>query len=532
MGCGCKKKTCKTCCGNVSYPTPLQPFCGPTSSCPEDHCQEIISQQFVAALKITNSWNVPDCGGSATLYISGLVAVSIGSYLWNSQYGYFEVIGFDKDTNQVTVENPCIEGNAPEGTTVPACTYFIVTDTPLGASGGGAPSLYPYVAIDFTAPNDSTCLLITVTNVNGLVVGKNVQIGAGMYRIESIPDGTHITICNDGDGITPGTPVIAKNEANQYQYPITLIDANPCTNDGVADGCLVVCKDNIMSPLGVTANLLAGMVPVIMEDESCEVEYRMLEVPTKTCSSITCCLTLQNGVASYVVNVADSSQFTVGDILQIGTRTDRAEITSIPDATHIVVTITPTPGALVDIEPGTSICIVDCCELLEIYVDSEDFRCGDFENDIFVDEQSFSANTQTINSGNTTASTGTQIMVITNESECRDMYCYGTVWSLIFGNATGANTATLNVDSRLGYSLVADPPTDVIGGATHLFARTDAATQFTLQRFYNAIIGPVLPGGGTANLVHNAQAIWTGTGASAFEIPGIFVQASVIGVAV
>lgn len=537
MGCGCGKPSCrscgpKSCCGNVSSPTPIQPYCGPTVSCPENHCQEIITQQFAAALKIVNSWNVPNCGGSATLYVSGLISVAVGSFLWNSQYGYFEVVGFDKETNQITVENSCIDGNAPEGTNVPACTYFIVTDAPLEAGGGGSPGIFPFVAIDFTAPLVGDCLLITVTNVNGLVVGKNVQIGSGTYRIESIPDGTHIVICNDGLGITPGTAVIAKNAANQYQYPIILIDANPCTNDPVDEGCLVVCKDNIMSPLGGLWK--AGAVPTIIADDSCDVEFKLLEVPTKTCTTITCCLTLQNGVADYIINVADSSQFTVGDILQIGTRTDRAEVTAIPDGTHIEVTITPTPGALVDIDPGTSICIVDCCELIEIFLESEEFRCGDFENRLEADGlEGDSGAPVELSTGNTTASTGALILVVNNASECREMFAHFVIFSQVNGTAEDSNTDPLTLDHSMGFSLVTNPPPQIVGGSTTIFNKTDAEWPWSNHRVFAGVVGPIA-GGGTANIIFDAELIWTGTGSALFNLPegALYVNASVFGVAV
>jgi hypothetical protein len=120
-----------------------------------------------------------------------------------------------------------------------------------------------------------------------------------------------------------------------------------------------------MQPLGATG-LLAGMVPMLTDDDSCNAAYTFLNVPTKTCSTLLCCLTLLNGNAGpYTIRVADSSQFTIGDILQIGSRTDRFTVTNIIDATHIQATVNPVPVGNQDIDAGTSICIVDCCEIIQ-----------------------------------------------------------------------------------------------------------------------------------------------------------------------
>jgi len=530
----CKKSNCYgNCCGNVSPATPLQPYCPPQYSCPEDHCQMIINQQYASALKIDNSWNVPDCGGSATLHVTGLTAVSIGSFLWASPYGYFEIVGFNAETGNITIENICADGNAPVGSAIPACSYFIISDGPIEAGGSGQPSLFPYVAVDFTAPENGNCLLITVTTVNGLVVGKNVQISSGTYRVNAIPDGTHIEICNDGFGVVPGTAVIAKNAANQFQYPVILVDANPCTNPEVDDGCLIVCKDNIMSPLG--GMLLAGSVPVVQADGECGVAFQLLEVPTRTCATITCCLTLVPGTLVYVIAVSDSSQFTIGDVLQIGTRTDRYTVDVIIDGTHIQVTVDTDPGSVTEIAPGTSICIIDCCEALTTYVDSDAYKCSDFQNEVLFDiDQVFSAAAiQTLNAGNPSYYTPSQILVVNNPSTCRNMRVFVQQEVYLFGNAQDGNTNLLNIDLRAGYSIVANPPPDVMGGGFHLFPRDDADHQYTFTRTFTSAAGPVAPGG-VVNIVHRAGAVWTGGGASAFAIDpaALWSRIAVFGVAV
>lgn len=537
MACGCGKPKCNGsiesnvgCCGNVSKATPLSSCGTVTGACSEDHCQTIINQQFLASLKVLNSWNVPDCGGAASLSVIGLKAIAIGSNLWAEQYGYFEVIGFNADTQIITVQNNCIDGNAPAGTNIPACSEFTVTDPPLADGGGGQPSLFPYVAVDFTAPNIDTCLLITVTTVNGLVVGKNVQIGSGIYRIESIPDGTHITICNDGDGITPGTAVIAKNPANQFQYPIILIDANPCTNDEVTTGCLVVCNNNIMSPLGNVADglPLAGSIPMVQEDGSCEVAFEFLNIPTRTCTVLLCCLTLVSGEDTYVIRVADTSEFNVGDILQIGTRTDRFTITDIIDGTHFEATVDPVPGATIDIDTGTSVCIVDCCEILEATI-----------NELLPDPTAFVGEGAASNAGAFTIESGTPTyagdevsVVVANPSTVRTFRGVVNVHSaLIDAQGEDANTDQLVFEHILHYGN-SSPAGPVIGGDQTYFFKTDA--QHPIRSVVGWSEGFTIAPGGSLTWFAKGSLSWAEEGASKLVvgIGGLSIKLVVTGSAI
>lgn len=513
MGCGCGNPFCKNtasnCCGNVSAATPLG-GCGTVEqACPENHCQVLINQQFYTALKINNSWNVPDCEGSAQISVTGIKSVLIGSYLWNPNYGYFEIVAFDVDTQQITIQNNCNDGNAAVGTQVPSMTLFVVVDAPLGASSGGSPTLFPYVAVDFTAPNVSldcsSTLLITVTTVNGLAVGKSIQIGSGTYQLESIPDGTHIEICNNGSGITPGTSVFAKNSSNQFQYPIILIDSNPCTNNAVLDGCLIVCKDDIMQPLG-DATVLAGMVPTITTDGDCEVSFKMLDVPTRTCSSILCCLTLIDGdPGPYTIKVTDSSQFTVGDLLQIGTRTDRFTVTVIVDATHIQATVDPVPGATIDIDPGTSICIADCCEIINMSLAQDVGGAVDDNPGVL-----------TLNSGSPTQATPDVVASLTNTSLTKSMIAFASIRGRYQGVAGDTNTDTISLLFRLQKKIDAGAFAIVDSNTDTYFDKTDGGFSHG-GHLFNLGIHTILPGV-TLTITAKTDITWLSAGSSFMNI--------------
>jgi len=322
-----------------------------TKQCGSDpKCEIFVNQQFLASLEVLNSWTIPACDASAELSIPGLKNIAIGSFLWASAYGYFEVIGFDSTNGQVTVRNNCTDGNASAGTTVPAGTDFTVTTSPCI----GTPTLFPFVAVDFTAPANSTCLDITVTNINGLMTNGNVQIGSGTYRVSAINGTTNvINICNDGAGITPGTAVIAKDASGQYQYPVTVVDANPCTAPSAVSGALLSCLSGVSAPLH---SCLLGSIPVFTDVTTDAAGYAMLDSVVRMCKCLASALVLAPAQAAYTLVVNNSTGIVNGDVIQIGERTDRLTVTGVPDGTHISGNLFPVPGGIETIPVGTSVC--------------------------------------------------------------------------------------------------------------------------------------------------------------------------------
>lgn len=236
MGCNrCSSTPCS--CGPQPYYTQIE-------MCPEDNCQKIYVNQFTFAVCPTDSWNIPSCGASAWLTVDGVQNVSIGSFIWGATYGYFEVIGIN--TGQIQISNPCFESNAAPGTQVPACYCFVVTADPTVsiAQQDGV-----FVAYDFVAPGNGDCLDIILTGAITGGAGDNIQIGAGIYLISEIKPNNVITICNEGDGITPGTPVIALDASGRYQYPVTVLSQNPCNEDPIELGTVIVCEDLVQHKL-------------------------------------------------------------------------------------------------------------------------------------------------------------------------------------------------------------------------------------------------------------------------------------------
>lgn len=231
-------------CGLPGVP---QPYCVQSPTCPESHAFVKIFNQFDFGILIKSAWNIPVCGGSAALQVEGVRAVPTGAVIWAKNYGYFEITAFDYDTQILTITNNCHPDNAAPGTSIPGCTVFTPPTFPPCCDGTQSGVFVKY---DFTAPPVDDCIDIIVTSVDGLVGGNNVQIGTGIYRLNEVKANNVINICNQGEGITPDTPIVAQNVSGQYQYPVTSITVNGCSQDSVEVGVPLVCDEGLAAPLG------------------------------------------------------------------------------------------------------------------------------------------------------------------------------------------------------------------------------------------------------------------------------------------
>ncbi len=369
--CGSSSSSVSSACSANSVPSSPQPFYACAPACKEDNKQKIFITHYSAALKVENSWNVPACGETATLTIPGLTNIVIGSYLWNEEYGYFEITAFDSGLQQVTVINRCNEGNAAPGTGVDACTLFVNTTPPADTSDTGQAC----VAVSFTAPAVSACIDITLTNTTNITAGDVIQIGSGFYRVSEIKPNDIINICNDGEGITPGTSVIATDAAGNYQYCISVISVSPCARAVAYNGAVIVCNsDNLTTTVDMPENgwIFEGTVSTL--------DNSVGAVPlglSPFCSRIASVLNIISGTANYTITVDNSSGWVIGDLLQIagypstsGSPIARLQVTGLPSGTQVAVTISPTPGANVSVPVDTIVCRIGCCELLQNEIDA------------------------------------------------------------------------------------------------------------------------------------------------------------------
>lgn len=263
-------------CGTALPATPT-PYYNCTPQCQENHCQEIINNFFSASICTIAAFTMPACSGIASVTFPGVKVLPVGAYLWNETYGYLEVTSFNNRTGLATLLNHCNEGNAAVGTNIPGCTCFVVTDPP---QEGQVNPFVPYLAENFTAPADGDCTTITVTTTAGLIVGGEITLASGIYVLDSILTPTTIVICNEGQGITPGTVVLARNEAGQLQYPIVTISNNPCSQDPIQTGSVVVCEGGVSRKLTGDS---VGQVLTLLNTTSGLAEYQ--DAPLDPCNN-------------------------------------------------------------------------------------------------------------------------------------------------------------------------------------------------------------------------------------------------------
>ena len=354
------------CCQNVVRAAPA-PFYECAPSCAESHGKSITIQSFSADVKLIDTWNIPACGESATINSESLRAIVVGSYLWNPDFGYFEVTAFNSGTGQVTLTNHCTTGNAAAGTNVPSCTEFTVTVPPCDCNTATGIC----VAIDFTAPANGDCIDITLTSTTGLTASDTIQIGTGFYFVEAIKPNDIITICNHGEGITPGTSVIAGTPPN-YNYCISIVSTNACDRTPEIQVKVLGCgADGVTVPLD---GHNTGWVVTQLDGTSLEAAYRPLGGNDSTCTTLSANFVTTVGVTSYTnVLVASSAHFAVGDVLEIeGGGSNRFVVTNIPNATHVDLDVNPSPGD-VTFPSGNLVCLASCCETVQAEIEALPF---------------------------------------------------------------------------------------------------------------------------------------------------------------
>lgn len=314
-------------CGG-SQPASPTPFYECAPQCQESHCQEIVNNYFSAAICTQYAATVPDCGENVSIYFQGVKVLPVGTYLWNQSIGYLEVTAFNSQTGLATLTNHCNEGNAAVGTNIPACTCFVASDPPNTCECENG----PFLAEDFTAPDVDNCTTITVTSVEGIIVGGQISVADGIYTVDSLGEANSVVICNNGEGVTPGTVVHARNEAGELQYPILIVATNPCTNDTVESGNVLVCESGIQTVLesnddgavlmsfnGESPNLVRFAFPgLVGESTSTDSENLTGILPNTTAYTTVITLNINNSHPSVAMKVLVTVQLSSGLTISSG----------------------------------------------------------------------------------------------------------------------------------------------------------------------------------------------------------------------
>lgn len=262
MSCSsCKSSSCSGCNSCCTTPFYAQP-CAEV----QDHCQKVYQAQYAYSVCPESDWNIPLCGGTAVLSIPGIIGIAVGVNLWHPNYGYFEVTSVDLVRGTITVTNNCpnVDYQAAPGTQIPKCTCFSTVPLPYDAEG---PNTQVCVAVSFTAPALDVETDITVTSTSSLEVGDTLQIGSGFYYLAEIKPNNVITIVNRGEGIVPGTAVVAQDVNGNYLNCISVIQSSPCSRPEVDEGNIVGCdEDGLLGPLNPDT-FTGGVQSLVSEEE-------------------------------------------------------------------------------------------------------------------------------------------------------------------------------------------------------------------------------------------------------------------------
>lgn len=436
--CGCGgNRNRKECCGPLP-PNQQKPYYQFEGASPQSHVQKVCNYRFAYGLCPDSTWNVPDCGEEATLTVPNLESVPVGAFIYAKEFGYFEITAASISNGTITISNPCTDGNAAAGTNVPACTCFVLTGPPTEI-----PDSNQCVAIDFTAPDVDDCTDITLTTTAGLTAGDTIQIGTGFYLINEVKPNNIITICNEGEGITGGTSVIAKDAQGNYQYCITIISTNPCDNPPERQVIPIGCNDD--GQLVPFATCGAGYVLQTI-DSSGKAMWRPLTLGAK-CMELTADLNLIDGEDEYTIEVTNNFGISNGDIFVIGDSAIRFTVTGAPTLESLTVVADPVPDADSTIAAGACVCGIGCCEVLQNEIDD---RFNDQQQGTDFDEPA-AVTTGTIHEDDDVVYGNYAEVTIQNNSE-GNLMVVKIDWD-IMAAGFAAGTATHLADYEIGYEI-------------------------------------------------------------------------------
>lgn len=362
-GCGCDPCQCQQ--SRIASPTP---FYNQALGCQEDHTKVLLQQNFVTAVTTGVSFNMPECDSSISIVLPGVQTLLVGGYLWNPTFGYLHVVSFDFTTGRAIVTNECQVGNASPGTEIPSCTLFNVVDPPFEVEtecGEGS-----FITADFIVPAIGASVTLQISSTVGLTINNKVQVGSGVYTLTSIPTANSAIIKNDtGYGAAPGTTVSAYDVLGHCITPVTPYVADTCNSPAEATGSLVICNSSgIQTTLDAT---MAGQVPVCIDPATNTFEAQNTYIEIPICTFLVACLNLISGTDTYTIQVDDTSEFTIGNVIVIsypGLEDILWYVSDIPDGTHMVIEAVVPNTIDLTIPENTEICHSHCCDELNYYI--------------------------------------------------------------------------------------------------------------------------------------------------------------------
>lgn len=325
--------------------------CG-SHACVQDHSTTLVESVYTTTVEVTHDFTMPAVDECVQLHLKDVTNLLPGAILWNQSVGYLHVKSYDSTTGYATACNQGEENNAEAGSTFPSCMSFTVgipTHCECNNTNGVC------LAADMTSPGEGDQTEVSVTTVSGLFQGDIIDIAGYLYRITAITNVNSIIVKNEGFGAPIGT--VIKNDPNctgkPCTVPITVVNSDdPCTQNEVHSGVMIVCDEGVKRPFTGTANT---QVPVW--DDTNKVWVPKTVRLADACTNLTKELLLDPLVVTYIVYVETTNLFQINDHVEIdGTQ---YTVTTILGPTQMRITTDTAPAGVQVIDAGTAICRLD-----------------------------------------------------------------------------------------------------------------------------------------------------------------------------
>ena len=330
------------------------------------------TEKYSVTLTVSDTWIMPEVTETTVLTIPNCNNILPGSWLWNPNVGYLEVVKYNVATGDTVVRNIGFDGTASVGTVFPSCMDFTVTG-PIYLDS--IDDNVTCLAADFVSPEVGSCALMKVKSTANLKKDYIIAIEIYQYKVDAVIDNYTIRACNYGLGKVG----IIEANCDDKCVPVRAINANsPCLQDEVhAANAIAVC-------VGGESKILVGTEEgQIATWSNGSGEWQLINSNIEVdCTVTTNFVNIIYGNAGpYLLNVVSSAPFKVGDRITFNNEHDAYTVSEIISDTQLRLLRNEPPTEFdYVIDAGARLCIVDCCDWLPAYVENLAARVTDVEN--------------------------------------------------------------------------------------------------------------------------------------------------------
>lgn len=327
-------------------------------------------EKYSVTITASDTWIMPAVTETTVLTIPNCNNILIGSWLWNQNVGYLEVVKYTIATGETVVRNIGFDGNAAAGTVFPSCMDFAVTaPVYLDTISDNVTCL----ASDFVSPTVGGCALMKVKSTANLKKDYLIAIDIYQYQVKEVVDNYTLIVCNYGLG---KAGVIEAN-CDGKCVPVRAINANsPCLQDEVhSANAIAVC-------VGGESKILVGTEDgQIATWTNGSGEWQLINSNIEIDCTVTTNYVniIAGNVGPYLLNVVSTAPFKVGDRITFNNEHDAYTVSEIVSDTQIRLLKNEAPTEDTVIDAGARLCIVDCCDWLPAMVETLEARITNVE---------------------------------------------------------------------------------------------------------------------------------------------------------